>query len=498
MTTMSLARRVCADDDTLHFSTFHKDLYKNLLVYTEGRGVTHMGAILCFVVTLCWFLHVSEELTSCLSFSRALLALKRGRTHILVRRVASGVTQFDFESISSTRLVLMLVMNLVRALIACWLFVSGAMWLATTRNVEDLVLNAVSLIFVFETDELLYKTLAPTQVRTLVRVMNPLKKPVGTSWRKSGLFGIMGSTCALGLTTLMVYFFLLEGYQEMQDIKQVMCTGRKDFVIGVNYQNSGIFSVTTADSATSAHVAPNLEPITRAAVRELREIANPLDTTQSIYMADFRKFEFEVGQTMWEFAEQSTDCWDSGLIQFLLPQMQQVTRVPNASSCSDMRHKCGEVGSRVLRNICSTTCGCADPRSGLYLNGPIEGCPREACRRTSVYQEALQNIQCRDPSPEELKQIPGWKKYLDQYLDHSTTLLPKFRWLFQKEYQQFLEQGCSALYITESMYAVRDNPCFPTVVHASIRPFCPITCRCDKEMQSDCPASCSISANTAN
>jgi len=184
MTTMSLAHRVCGNDDTLHFSTFHKDLYQDLLVYTQGRGIAHMGVILCFVVTLCWLLHVTGELTSCLSFSKALLALKRGQTHILVR-VSYGMKQFDFESISSARLAAMLLMTLLRALVACWLFVSGAIWLAKTRNVEDLVLNAVSLIFVFETDELLYKTLAPAKVRTLVNEMNPLKKKAGTFWHKS-------------------------------------------------------------------------------------------------------------------------------------------------------------------------------------------------------------------------------------------------------------------------------------------------------------------------
>jgi len=492
---MSLARRVCINDDTLHFSTFQKDLYHDLLVYTEGKGVvTHMGAILCFVVTLFWLLHVSEELSSCVSFSRALLALERGRTHILVH-LANGVKQFDFESISSMRLISMLLMTFLRAFVACWLFVSGAMWLAQTRNVEELVLNAVSLIFVFETDELLYKTLAPTKVRTLVREINPLKKSADIFWHKSGLFGILGSTCALGLTMLVVHFFLLTGYQEMQDIKQMMCAGRKDFVIGVNSQSSGIFSAMTAESTDVAH---SFEHITREAVRELREISNPLETEDSVYMADFRKFEYEVGQSMYEYAVQSTNCWDSSLLAYVLPQLQQITGVTNGTSCKDFRHHCGQVGSRVLRNVCSQTCGCEDPRAGLFLNGPIEGCPREACQRTPTYQQAIQDFPCQDPSPSELQHMPGWRKYLAEFLDYKTQRFPKWRSLFLKEDQQLHEKGCQALPLTQSIYGFRDDPCFATLVHSSLGSFCPVTCGCQKNMHPDCPVSCRVPANVTN
>jgi len=120
MTSRSLARRVCDNDDTLHFSNVHKDLYHDLKKYTQGGDVVpHMGAILCCVVILCWLLHVTGELTSCLSFSKALLSLERGQTHILVR-VAWGKKEFHFESISFVRLASTLLLTFFRACIACW------------------------------------------------------------------------------------------------------------------------------------------------------------------------------------------------------------------------------------------------------------------------------------------------------------------------------------------------------------------------------------------
>jgi len=274
-----------------------------------------------------------------------------------------------------------------------------------------------------------------------------------------------------------------------------MCEGRKDFVLGLNYQRAGVFSALTQDG-DGGHT---LSPVIREAVRELKFINDPVAANLSIYMADFKRFELEVGQTMWETSVQVTDCSDSGLLGLLLPQMQQLTGVSNASSCSDMRHHCGKVGNQFLRSMCSVTCGCGDPYAGLFLNSYAEGCPREVCFRSKYYQDALKVPPCRDPSPQELQQHPGWKRYLQEYADYFLIRFPKYTSLVQSEVQSFKELGCDAVADIEIPIITRDNICETTLTHGSIRPFCPVACGCAEKMHLECPHSCgSSSANNTN
>ena len=78
-------------------------------------------------------------------------------------------------------------------------------------------------------------------------------------------------------------------------------------------------------------------------------------------------------------------------------------------TCSDVpEHHCHADESVLLRWECPLACGCASPRSPLWLDGPVFGCPQAACRASDAHLLESHQIPCTVTDPSELRANPDW------------------------------------------------------------------------------------------
>jgi hypothetical protein len=70
------------------------------------------------------------------------------------------------------RCLLLILIFLPRAIIACWLLVLGCRWLSASSNFADMVLNALALVFVTDVDEMLYQAVLPIALKKQIEDTN--------------------------------------------------------------------------------------------------------------------------------------------------------------------------------------------------------------------------------------------------------------------------------------------------------------------------------------
>lgn len=68
--------------------------------------------------------------------------------------------------------LLLVLIFLPRAIIACWLLVLGCRWLSASSNFADMVLNALALVFVTDVDEMLYQAVLPIALKKQIEDTN--------------------------------------------------------------------------------------------------------------------------------------------------------------------------------------------------------------------------------------------------------------------------------------------------------------------------------------
>ena len=115
-----------------------------------------VGVVLSSIALAIWACYIAAELQDAGRFAWSIFQLPRGNT------VITAVSQEDrvFESVSCLRRIMVFSTVLARLAIAVMLGITGGLWLAYTRDITDIMLNAVALLFILEIDELLYKVLA--------------------------------------------------------------------------------------------------------------------------------------------------------------------------------------------------------------------------------------------------------------------------------------------------------------------------------------------------
>jgi len=158
---------------------------------------------------------------------------------------------------------------------------------------------------------------------------------------------------------------------------------------------------------------------------------------------------------------------------------------PDGATCEDFKDRCWQVNAHLLRRLCPWTCGCGDRRSGQFLAGGYNGCPRSLCE--SHLRHSLKELECRDPPAEELRKIPAWKIVTKQIVQFYASVLDRdVTWG-----QQFWEEGCGAL-----DKFPKDRFCNPYhQLIGSMHAWCPIKCGClkrphDSIYEVSCPKKC--------
>jgi len=87
--------------------------------------------------------------------------------------VQTGDT-FSIEGVTAWRIGWALVVGVMQLGIATILLTSGALWLAYTKTIPDLLANAVALSYVVQVDELIYEVMVPRKVKAVVANLDPI------------------------------------------------------------------------------------------------------------------------------------------------------------------------------------------------------------------------------------------------------------------------------------------------------------------------------------
>jgi len=292
----------------------------------------------------------------------------------------------------------------------------------------------------------------------------------------------------------MLYFLAGQSYGSKRLVMKHMCGGNTDFVVGFNPQIGALVSTKT-QKFTDAQL--RMQSGFAAASEEMTYIDDTRKTNKSWYTNSFSGLFFSSSMSMQELAGSMTHCGDLTLqtLPYLQNHLQVLTMSFDAQNCSDMQHACGNPDNRFLRNLCPGTCGCNQPDSGLLLNGPAEGCPREACQRSQTYEDALAQIPCHDPSPAKLRQMKAWIRFSEEYFAKNMGEFPAWGHIVRSDKSDLLRYGCANVTMIGPN---NEDLCIPLVDRTSVRPFCPVKCGCSAQNMVDCPSACYVSVNATH
>ncbi|CAE7197404.1 unnamed protein product [Symbiodinium natans] len=179
-----------------------------------------IGVVLTSMAILIWFCFILLELDTVFGFMNAILRVPR-----------TGATQVEFTefgrrafiSISYKRLIALCFMSFIRAFIAVTLGASAGLWLARTRDVNDILRDGVSLIFILEIDDLIYKVLVPSHAK---KYMASIQKFLVKEEQQMYLFN---------LASLLKLFVLCA--EQAENVRDMICGGNRDFYDLKNAEN---------------------------------------------------------------------------------------------------------------------------------------------------------------------------------------------------------------------------------------------------------------------
>mmetsp|Transcript_127907 Transcript_127907/g.358081 ORF Transcript_127907/g.358081 Transcript_127907/m.358081 type:complete len:227 (-) Transcript_127907:331-1011(-) len=188
--------------------------------YAEARDFTSAGLIegletgplLACIVIFMWTLSVTEVLRAALDFLLMVRHLHQQMASdtFSICQLGRGDV-FAIDGVTQHRICWATFVGVLQLCIAFCLLLSGALWLAYTKSIPDLLANAVALSLVMQVDELLYQVLVPRRVKALVSNLEPIdmskssgrklpegipKKALGTARASHSRSSRVGRWCA--------------------------------------------------------------------------------------------------------------------------------------------------------------------------------------------------------------------------------------------------------------------------------------------------------------
>lgn len=166
---------------------------------------------------------------------------------ISIQRLTSDQTGLSMKIgyVPGPRMALLIMLCVVRLGIGCYLCGIGCRWLVQTISLNELFLNAISLEFVTNVDNLMYSFLASEELKWIVTHMAPLRFraeawiPKSFRSRKSSVSArcchniapcLMVSAGAF-LWCFFIFWYAVPFYNGLHDTDEALCGGEKDFVI---------------------------------------------------------------------------------------------------------------------------------------------------------------------------------------------------------------------------------------------------------------------------
>eukprot|EP00929_Paragymnodinium_shiwhaense_P003989 TRINITY_DN10469_c0_g2_i2.p1 TRINITY_DN10469_c0_g2~~TRINITY_DN10469_c0_g2_i2.p1 ORF type:complete len:893 (-),score=139.33 TRINITY_DN10469_c0_g2_i2:228-2837(-) len=445
----SLASQLCDTDDRLPLAGGQMGLYADI---QDFLAKAHP---LCLMANLCWTAIIMRDLIMSFKYAAALRSIPRGPLTLSASGGTGGepVSGIKIESISLLRVVLLhFFVVLPKLAIALYLGFTGIEFLTVTANMGDLLLNAMALAFVIDVDSLFFSIFAPSRIKSLVALTEPMQIRYRPLCCHAGVTVIsillLGSAMAAVETEYLGPFF-----KRLEQAKDIMCSGNVDFVSAVN-PATGIMHISRSSpvlhdwTPAEYHVLqaahPYIHDVRGWHVPETLVSYSSSNFTEAKITWSFGHADFiseaaysEVDfQTVLKMDSASTmqaaetlACEDSVAGQSekaLVNHLQHILQNESVHGCDPadtwMVELCSLQNMSMLRAICPLTCGCHDfmaEQLGFFA-GPHWGCPLHCTSLMTAYSEyALKSgyyTPCEDHSVADWLG-PSYKSMLVKYFE---------------------------------------------------------------------------------
>ena len=461
------------------------------------------GSVLSSICIAVWLAHIFQEIRLVIQLMVAILYTPRGNTCLLDMGYVAGRKQRRFKSMSWTRRSLILLIALFRCALAALLGVSGAIWLGRTRDIDDIIQNAVALVFILEIDELFFEIFGPHHAKLLVSSIAAPK--LRRTRPQNNLVSFSGFLFFWTMASLLVFFEVFNNAEVARSVQEAMCGGNVDFLIeshphfgpilvrdtvpynddGSALQNKLLEGILPSLRAVAEQYKGEEEEFWRrvlegdgvqgeVAVKHLGKEDSYEDLTSWLAMDHFDIAQEGAIQYWFARANIGVQCHDSiatnasfetgtvlwsdwSTVTWLWSTVEALT---GATTCSEARFHCNQVSMVLVRLLCPGTCGCTRADSGQYHSvGCLHLCTEEPSFKNDSF--------CHDFREDELDRKARWVSYWQN-----------------SEYAGQPYQNCSLL---EEYPWLRETFCFNWHTsegqHRAITAFCPELCGCFEDPQ---------------
>ena len=152
---------------------------------------------MCILACFTWSLTVSKEVNAAADMILGALRIEKGRSTSLEEED----DEYSFASMTKLRVYVFSIVQCLRMTLAGWLLWYGTEFLVYTTSLTELMLNAVALEFIMTIDELLFSSIMPYRVRTLVEHVSALEVSLPV-WQG---FDVRNTFTCIAAFSLMIY-----------------------------------------------------------------------------------------------------------------------------------------------------------------------------------------------------------------------------------------------------------------------------------------------------
>lgn len=469
-----------------------------------------VGSVLSSMAVAIWLAYIAKELQRVGDLTMNLLVIPSGPTLIVdmdhVNRKGGMIhagsagslgsmsyARFKccFVSMSRVRMSLLLVVLAVRAALAALLGFCGALWLCRTRDVENIIQNGVSLVFVLEIDELFFELFAPHHASRFVTSVARVENQTRKAWAYN-LASSLQLLAFLGVVVAFVSLEVVSNTHSAREVRDIICSGNQDFIIESHTKVGPIFVTDTSpfeDGNLDNKMLPGMLPL----LREVSENYKPgaidwmwrgtLEGRGAVavkHTPTVRDFNGWLTMDQFQVADQSTygfgnwfgnSCKDQGRDFWEGDWLwSTATALTGATDCASAEPFCGEGNLPLIRMLCPETCKCSTAIAGQFLSN--------GCRLGCKDEPGFMNVSCEDFGEDDVEKKEAWDYYWGLFYTSNKGL-----WQEDHELMVFAKNGsqgnCSVL---KSASWMRDEFCFhyhnDWVARRPLTAFCPETCGC--------------------
>eukprot|EP00435_Cladocopium_sp_Y103_P032323 s977_g8.t1 len=496
----SLISRVCNNDGKLILSTDQASLLSqiNAFLGLESNDFElpwlQPGILLCMLCILLWCLYLCQELRAVFFSLEAVSYLPRGKSTIL----QNG----RFLQMSYTRFYAYCLMRLSRLAIAVALLYAGVLWLAGTTSITDLILNAVALSAILQVDEMVFAALMPKKIQINIQDLEALRVRYSNFRSQFESVVLLALICGFMLWPYFSHVGPLA--TDMLEVKRQYCYGNQDFVVGANAQQQ-----VTIGLKTKPFPVADTGLLTQFAVEDFIWKPSGSESNYIMFRETSGSFQEWLAMPMSSYAAVDTNCedWsDSFLSNKALRSWEEPYRahwhstsfsvfMDQNSTCSDMKDKCDDYDSGLLRFMCGKTCGCNSPYSNPWWRVTQHGCSGTCIGEA---EEVASFTVCEDMdmtvSPWREVWVQFWTQYRDVIESVGIDLSGNFKFV-NDQIGNMTVLGCAGLQVILWGHDVVLNTKFcegSPLYYRGLAYFCPVSCGCSSAdpMPAWCPRLC--------